>query len=453
MYENKKIFILGFARSGYEAAKVLIARGNQVLINDKKEESEQDSDKVKELRELGVNFVFGSHPPELLDESFDYLVKNPGVPLDHIYVKKAQELQIPIVNEVEIAFSLFPKGVKLIGITGTNGKTTTTTLTYEFLKEAGLPVYLTGNIGFPLCGFVNNLKSGDIVVMEVSCQQLVNLTTFRPDIALMTNLSPAHLDFLGDYDNYKRVKKKIFQNQKSSDIAILNMEDEDILNLTKDIKATVKYFSSKHEINGAYLKNDVIYYYDEQVVSCRDIMLKGVHNLENIMGAIMIAKEFAVSNDVILKVLHHFNGVAHRLEFVRDYQGKRFYNDSKATNLKSTQIALSAFTEPTILLLGGQERHQDFNDLKPYLQHVKAVICFGEVKDRAALFVKEQGIPVYVEDLIPDCVKLADELAVSGDVVVLSPGSGSWDHYKKFEDRGDEFKKYVNLLGDEMNEN
>ena len=453
MYENKKIFILGFARSGYEAAKVLIARGNQVLINDKKEESEQDSDKVKELRELGVNFVFGSHPPELLDESFDYLVKNPGVPLDHIYVKKAQELQIPIVNEVEIAFSLFPSGVKLIGITGTNGKTTTTTLTYEFLKEAGLPVYLTGNIGFPLCGFVNNLKSGDIVVMEVSCQQLVNLTTFRPDIALMTNLSPAHLDFLSDYDNYKRVKKKIFQNQKSSDIAILNMEDEDILNLTKDIKATVKYFSSKHEINGAYLKNDDIYYYDEQVVSCRDIMLKGVHNLENIMGAIMIAKEFAVSNDVILKVLHHFNGVAHRLEFVRDYQGKRFYNDSKATNLKSTQIALSAFTEPTILLLGGQERHQDFNDLKPYLQHVKAVICFGEAKDRAALFVKEQGIPVYVEALLPDCVKLADELAVSGDVVVLSPGSGSWDHYKKFEDRGDEFKKYVNLLGDEMNEN
>ena len=205
MFENQKILILGFARSGYEAAKVLARRGNEVILNDAKKEEELDQDKIQELKDLGVQFVFGSHPDDLLDSSFDYLIKNPGVPIHHKYVLKARELHVEVINEVEMAYRLFPKNVTLIGITGTNGKTTTTSLTYEIVKRAlGDRAFLAGNIGYPLSSILNDLKEEDTVVMEVSCQQLENLSTFHPAIAVMTNLSPAHVDFFGSYDAYKK---------------------------------------------------------------------------------------------------------------------------------------------------------------------------------------------------------------------------------------------------------
>ena len=236
MFENQKILILGFARSGYEAAKVLIQRGNEVVLNDSKKEELQDADKIRELKELGVQFVFGSHPDDLLDSSFDYLIKNPGVPIHHKYVLQARELGIEVINEAEMAYRLFPDHVKLIGITGTNGKTTTTSLTYEILKKAfGNRVHLAGNIGYPLSSILNQLKENDIVVMEVSCQQLENFSTFHPNIAVMTNLSPAHIDFFGSYEVYKKVKAKIFQNQTIQDVAILNVENGDVLDETKEM--------------------------------------------------------------------------------------------------------------------------------------------------------------------------------------------------------------------------
>ena len=215
MFENQKILILGFARSGYEAAKVLARRGNEVILNDAKKEEELDQDKIQELKDLGVQFVFGSHPDNLLDSSFDYLIKNPGVPIYHKYVLKARELHVEVINEVEMAYRLFPENVTLIGITGTNGKTTTTTLTYEIVKRAlGDRAFLAGNIGYPLSSILNDLKEGDTVVMEVSCQQLENLSSFHPSIAVMTNLSPAHIDFFGTYDAYKKVKAKLFSKRE-----------------------------------------------------------------------------------------------------------------------------------------------------------------------------------------------------------------------------------------------
>jgi len=227
MFKNNKIFILGFARSGYEAAKLLAKRGNEIVLNDMK--LEQDKDKVEELTDLGVKIVLGEHPDDLLDETFDYLIKNPGVPVEHKYVLKANELGVEVINEVEMAWRLMPKNIKFVGITGTNGKTTTTTLIYEMIKKDGRRVHLTGNIGFPLCGFLDKLEKDDIVVMETSCQQLVNLTEFNPDIAVMTNLSEAHIDFLKTYDNYKFVKSKIFQNHTEKNIAILNIENDDVI--------------------------------------------------------------------------------------------------------------------------------------------------------------------------------------------------------------------------------
>ena len=197
MFENKKIFILGLARSGYQAAKYLSERGNTIILNDGKEEEKMDPEQVKELKDLGVQLIFGSHPDDILDNSFDYLIKNPGVPIDHKYVLKARELGIEVINEVEMSFRLLPEGVKVIAITGTNGKTTTTTLTYEIMKKAfGDKVFLAGNIGYPVSSILKDVKSGDIIVTEVSCQQLENMDKFRPNVALMTNLSPAHIDFL-----------------------------------------------------------------------------------------------------------------------------------------------------------------------------------------------------------------------------------------------------------------
>ena len=322
MFTGNKILILGFARSGYEAAKFLLKRGNTVYLTDMKED--HDKEQMEELEDLGIHFVLGSHPDDLLDNSFDYLIKNPGVPIDHKYVLKARELGVEVINEVEMAYRLLPPNIKFVGITGTNGKTTTTTLVYKFLLEDGKRAHLTGNIGFPLISFLDKLQENDIIVMETSCQQLENLTKFNPDIAVMTNLSPAHIDFLKSYDNYKRVKAKIFQNHTSKNVAILNIENEDVMDATKNIKSTVKYFSSKKEINGSYIKDDAIYYYDEKIIDLKDIRLIGIHNYENIMAAIMVVKELGVKNQSIINVLKTFSGVEHRIEFVRELNDIKF---------------------------------------------------------------------------------------------------------------------------------
>ena len=444
MFKNKKIFILGFARSGYEAAKLLAKRGNEIVLNDMK--IEQDKNRMEELEDLGVKIVLGEHPDDLLDESFDYLIKNPGVPVEHKYVLKANDLGIEVINEVEMAYRLMPKDVKMVGITGTNGKTTTTTLIYQMLVKDGKRAHLTGNIGYPLCSFLEKLEKDDIIVMETSCQQLVNLTEFNPDIAVMTNLSEAHIDFLKTYENYKAVKTKIFQNHNEKNIAVLNIENEDVLEMTKNIKSTVKYFSSNKEINGSYIKDDAIYYYDEKIVDLSDIKLIGKHNYENIMAAIMVVKELGVSNESIVSLLKEFGGVEHRIEYVRELNKRRFYNDSKATNIKATQIALSSFKTPVVLLLGGMERGQDFNELKEYLSCVKLIVTYGECKKRIEEFANSLSIDVKVVDFLENAVNVAYEFSVEGDTILLSPAAASWDQYKCFEDRGNEFKKVVNDL-------
>lgn len=450
MFENKKVLILGLARSGYAAAKVLIERGNKVILNDGKEEEKLDKDQIKELKKLGVELVFGSHPDDLLDNSFDYLIKNPGVPIDHKYVLQARKLGIEVINEAEMAYRLLPKGVKLVAITGTNGKTTTTTLTYQILKKAfGDRVFLAGNIGYPLCGILNKIKDDSIIVMEVSCQQLENMSKFKPDIAVMTNLSPAHIDFLKSYDNYKRVKTKLFQNQTIDDVAILNIENDDVIDSTKNIKSTVKYFSSQKEISGAYYSNGDIFYYGEKVISDDAIFIKGVHNIENCMCAIMVSKEFDVSNEVIKEVISNFRGVEHRLEYVDTVEGRKFYNDTEATNTKCTQIALSSFSEPIILILGGLERGQNFDDLISYLGNVKCIVGIGQCRNRVLDFGLKENIPTYIYEFLTDGFDKCFEESSEGDVILLSPASASWDQYKECEVRGAEFKKKVEALKDE----
>ena len=450
MFENKKILVLGMARSGYEAAKYLVKRGNTVILNDGGSAEKQKKEQIEELEKLGVTLIFGSHPDDLLDDTFDYLIKNPGITIDHKYVLKARELNIEVINEAEMAYRLLPDDVTLIGITGTNGKTTTTTLTYEMIKASGKPVHLAGNIGYPLISFLDKLEVNDIIVMEVSCQQLENMSEFKPHIALMTNLSVAHIDFLKSYENYKRVKLKLFKNQTQDDIAILNIENEEVMTGTKDVKAVTKYFSSKREINGAYYKDGALWYYGEKILDRDKFLLAGMHNVENALGAMMIAKEVGVDNESIVKVLTTFKGVAHRLEFVDEIAGVKYYNDTEATNTKCTQIALNSFNCDTILILGGLERGQDFHDLDNYIKNVRTIVGIGQCRDRVKTYGEELNINTEIFETLSEAMKYIETIARSGEVVLLSPASASWDQYKQCEDRGDEFKEIVKKIREKL---
>ena len=450
MFENKKILVLGMARSGYEAAKYLVKRGNTVILNDGGSAEKQKKEQIEELEKLGVTLIFGSHPDDLLDDTFDYLIKNPGIPIDHKYVLKARELNIEVINEAEMAYRLLPDDVTLIGITGTNGKTTTTTLTYEMIKASGKRVHLAGNIGYPLISFLDKLEANDIIVMEVSCQQLENMSEFKPHIALMTNLSVAHIDFLKSYENYKRVKLKLFKNQTQDDIAILNIENEEVMTGTKDVKAVTKYFSSKREINGAYYKGGALWYYGEKILDRDKFLLAGMHNVENALGAMMIAKEVGVDNESIVKVLTTFKGVTHRLEFVDEIAGVKYYNDTEATNTKCTQIALNSFNCDTILILGGLERGQDFHDLDNYIKNVRTIVGIGQCRDRVKTYGEELNINTEIFETLSEAMKYIETIATSGEVVLLSPASASWDQYKQCEDRGDEFKEIVKKIREKL---
>ena len=446
MFQNKKILILGAARSGIACCKVLANLNNKIVLNDIKDEKDIKKEDIEELKKLNVTCCFGVHPDDLLDDSFDFLVKNPGIRNDHKYVKLASKLGIPVINEVEVGYHLLPKNINLIAITGTNGKTTTTTLTYEILKEAYQDkVHLAGNIGYPLCSILPSLKEGDILIMEISCQQLANLHEFKPHIALLTNLSEAHIDFFGDYETYKKVKIKLFKNQNGSDIAILNQDNLDSLESTKNIKSKRIYFSLKEKANATYYDHK-LYYRDEFIIDRSNLLIKGDHNIANSLGAILIAKELNVETKIIQKVLKRFSGVIHRLELVADIAKRKFYNDTEATNIKCTQIALSSFSKPIILFLGGLDRGQDFYELKPFMQNVKAIIALGECRLRVKEFGDNLKIPTYVYEYLKDGFKKAWKISLKEDIILLSPASASWDQYKECEDRGDEFKKLVEEL-------
>ena len=451
VFTNKKILILGFARSGYEAAKVLLKRNNIVIINDSKEEKFHDQEKINELKRRGCQFIFGSHPTGLLDASFDYLLKNPGITPKHQYVLDAHNLNIPVINEVEMAYLLLPDKITLIAITGTNGKTTTTTLIYEMIKESGKRVHLTGNIGYPLCSFLDDLQANDIIVMETSCQQLVNLNKFHPNICVMTNLSEAHLDFLDNYDNYKFIKSKIYQNMTKDDYLILNHDNYDLYEMTKNIEITNKEYFSITGQGLCFYKDGFIYYNHKEFIDTKEIILKGLHNYENIMASIMALKKLNISDIYIKRVLTSFKGVPHRLEYVTSIKGILFYNDSKATNIKSTQIALSSFESPIILILGGLERHQDFHELDQYMLNTKLIVCYGENKERIMEFGNDLKIPTIMCNNLKEAVLRCYNKALKGDIILLSPASASWDQYKCFEDRGLEFKEEINKLNEQCN--
>lgn len=445
MGTKSRVFVLGMARSGYEAAKLLVSKGYEVVVNDAS--TEQNLEQIKELQSLGIRLVLGSHPEDLLDATFEMIVKNPGISNSHKYIKKAQEFKIPVINELELGFRYFSPKVTIVGVTGTNGKTSTTTIIYKILKEASKNVFLMGNIGYPVCSFVSKLRAGDIAVMEVSDHQLCNVIDFKPHIAVLTNISEAHLDFHGSFDIYKSMKKRIFSHQTKSDIAILNLDDKEVLSLTSDIEATKKYFSSSFlNKSGCTIADGYIYYNENKIIELKEVKVKGKHNYENAMAAIAVVKELGVENAAIISVLKSFGGAEHRIEYVKTIENVDFYNDSKATNITSTQVALASFEKPTILILGGLDRGHSFNELKDYLIKVKLIVAYGEAKMRIRDFAIKYGIPCKAVDNLEEATEVAYNSSEEGDVVLLSPACASWDQFKDFEVRGKLFKEYVSKL-------
>ena len=442
MIKNKKVLILGMARSGISVAKLLAKYNNQIIITDLKEQKEET---IKELEALNIKIVISPNQEELVNDSFDYVIKNPAIKRDNAAVLKARNFNIPVINEIEASYGFLPKGVKIITITGSNGKTTTTTMVYELLKYSNHTVHVGGNIGIPLSSFVENIKSNDILVLEISDHQLCDMYEFKSDISVLTNLSETHIDFHGTYEIYKQTKKKIFNHHTEKDIAILNKSNIDVMKLTEDIKDQKIYFSST-EMADAYLKNNQIIYNGEIILDCKDIKVKGNHNYENIMVAVIIAKMFSIPNEKIKEFFAKFSGVEHRIEYVKTVNERQFYNDSKSTNNTATITALKSFTEPTILLMGGLDRNIPFDEISQYLTHVKVIICFGETKDKLKDFAIKNNKKVFVVNTLKEATIKAYEISDKGDIILLSPACASWDQYPDFETRGNEFKNIVNSL-------
>ena len=442
MIKDKNILILGMARSGISIAKLLAKYNNKIVITDLKEQKEEI---VKELEALNIKIIISNHQEELVNDSFDYVIKNPAIRRDNAAVIKAKKLGIPVINEIEASYYFLPKDVKIITITGSNGKTTTTTMVYELLKHSSHTVHVGGNIGIPLSSFVEDIKPNDILVLEISDHQLCDMYHFKSDISVLTNLSETHIDFHGSYEIYKQTKKKIFNHHTEKDIAILNKSNIDVMNLTKDIEDQKIYFSST-EVADAYLKNNQIIYNGEAILDCKDIRVKGNHNYENIMVAIIIAKMFSITNEQIKDFFSKFVGVEHRIEYVKTVNGRQFYNDSKSTNNTATITALKSFKDPTILLMGGLDRNISFDEISHYLNHVKAIICFGETKYKLEEFAKKNHKEVFVVNTLTEATKKAYEISNQGDIILLSPACASWDQYPDFETRGNEFKTIINHL-------
>ena len=442
MFKNKKIIILGMARSGYEVAKLLAKYNNEITINDMNKD--EDEKRVNELEKLGVEVILGSHPSNLIDSSIDYLIKNPGIHESHEYVQKCRELGIPVLTEIEVAYHFLPQDVFIIGITGTNGKTTTTSLIYDILKRSDYKAHLAGNIGIPLSAMVQEINSGDILVIEISSQQLINVDKFKTNIGILTNLSEAHLDAHGTYENYIYTKKKIFAHHTKKDIGIINFDNEHCLELTEDIESTKKYFSTK-EKKDAYLESNKIYIGD-QSFDIKDIKLIGKHNYENIMAALLVCEQLKIDSSLIKETLKEFGGVEHRMEFVRNINGIEFYNDSKSTNNVATITALNSFKKDTILILGGVDRGISFDELKEHMNHVISVYCYGETKEKIKEFCESINIKCFVEETLDDAVINAYNYSKDEKIILFSPACASWDQFKNFEIRGVHFKKVVNNI-------
>ena len=428
-----KALVIGAGISGLDCARLLNKNGYDVYLTDMRAIQEKDS-LVKE----GIKIFDEGHPESLKNIKYDLIVKNPGIKYQTPFVDYFVKQGYLIYNELDVASSLV-KNYRFASVTGTNGKTTTTTLLGELLKNINPLNDAVGNIGQALSTVV--LKNGDIkldLAVEISAFQLLGCHNYHPVVSVVTNLSPDHVDYFEKVDNYYQTKMRVYKYQKDDDWFLLNLDDELVVKYATNIPCKVVTYSLNKNAD-LCLKDNHIYLFDKILFDTDDLQIPGKHNLYNAMVAAAMAYKMGVKPEQIKETIRNFKGVEHRLQFVKEVNGVKYFNDSKGTNPASTAVALKAFEKPVILLAGGYDKKTGFDDIRPYLNKVKTMYVFGETKYQ----LKELFPEAIICETLEEATKLAYDNAKSGDTVLLSPMCASWDQFKCFEERGDLFVSIV----------
>ena len=438
--ENKKVTVLGAARSGIAVAKLLTQNKAHVFVSDS---GTPDKENMGLLKKLHINFETAGHSDRAFDAACAVL--SPGIPVASNIVQGFFKRNIPVYSEVEAAF-WFNKSM-IIGVTGSNGKTTTTTLIGEILKEADSQTIVAGNIGQPFSEYVNESGEEHWAVIELSSFQLETIDQFKPNIAVVLNFAPNHLDRYDSYDDYLKAKWRITKNMKQKDLLIYNKDDKKLSAWAQNLDVRKHSFSlSSINESGAGYDGKSLFLFGEKVIDVEEMNLRGVHNYMNAMAAILAARAVRVNESNIVKVLREFQGVEHRLEKVAEIHEVLYVNDSKATTVESLMFALQSFNHPIVLIAGGKDKGSDFSRLNDLIKkHVKALVLIGT----AAQVMKnewEQIKPLQLAESMEDAVRKATILSEKKDVVLLSPACASFDMFKDYEDRGRQFKKSVYRL-------
>ncbi|MEA5002966.1 MAG: UDP-N-acetylmuramoyl-L-alanine--D-glutamate ligase [Christensenella sp.] len=449
-YKNKKVLVIGMAKSGVSSAVLLCKLGADVTIYDVKRKSDLPEGLLAELDRYEYHDMLGVDPTDRIEE-MDMLVLSPGVPLGLPFIKRAYELNKKVIAEIELGFDV--SKADFIAITGTNGKTTTTALTGEIFKNAGIHTHVLGNIGVPITQEALDTQPGDVVVAETAALQLDTIDTYRPKESAILNITEDHLDRYGTMENYIAAKAKIFKNQRPEDFCVLNYDNEIVRGLAHEIDAQVFWFSTDHILtNGAYVRDgNICFAKDGEVqviMPAKELHIPGKHNLENALAATALACLYGIPVKVVADTLREFPGVEHRIEFVRKVNGVSFINDSKGTNPDATINAIHAMTEPTVLILGGYDKKNDFVPLfMEFTPMIKAVLVLGDTAQKVIDAALACGYENYIKaNGFEDAVLKAYSIAEPGDNVLLSPACASWDMFENFEQRGSVFKEIVKGL-------
>lgn len=442
--QSKKVLVIGAARSGIKTTEFLLSKGAQVYLNDLKENPE-----IPEIFNSNNNFhtIFGREP-ELSEISPDFIVVSPAVPLDKEFLLSAKERGIEIISELELSYR-FAKA-PFIGITGTNGKTTTTSLIGELFKTAGFNTLVGGNIGDPLVTEVEKIPENGVIVAEISSFQLEGIKEFAPQVAIITNLTPDHMDRHKTMENYLEAKARIFENQSEKDFLILSWDDSVIRELGKRSKGKVLFFSRKEEVNqGAFIEDGFLTVSfngkKEKIIKPEEIFIKGGHNLENSMCGVLAGVVMGIDPKITAQVLRDFKGVEHRLEFSGEYMGVTYVNDSKGTNPDASLKALASYDQPIIIIAGGRNKGNSFDEYAKVIKDkCKFAVLIGESKFEIKEELDKIGFNNYfLTDNYEEAVQKTVQISEKGDVVLLSPACASWDMFPNYEIRGNQFKELV----------
>jgi UDP-N-acetylmuramoylalanine--D-glutamate ligase len=449
---NKRVLVVGLGKSGVASALFLKKHGARVTVSDTKSGDELRNE-IPALLDHGITVETGGHGERTFREQ-DLIVVSPGVPVDAPLLRQARSLGEAVIGEIELASQFLPGPI--VAITGSNGKTTTTTLAGEILAKAGLSTLVGGNIGTPAIALAERAKADTAIVLEVSSFQLETIQTFRPKIAVVLNLTPDHLDRHKTFEVYVEAKARIFENQRGDDFAVLNEDDPACAKLERRTRAQVYWFSRQKEVKqGAWVRAGSILFRDgvkqQEIMLVSEVPLKGAHNLENVLAAVCCGALLGGAPEKIRQAVREFKAVEHRLEFVASIRGVDYYNDSKATNVDATIKALESFPGNIHLILGGKDKGSDYSVLNDLLrQRVKAVYTIGAAAEKIEAQVippKNGGPEILHAETLENAIRKANAVAEPGDVVLLAPACASFDQFKSYEHRGRMFKELVAKLG------